>query len=60
LGALQCAWHEDPVEHRRIVEAGVRRAVAEGARLLQELTLSPYFRSAPDVVDALETYGEDV
>jgi N-carbamoylputrescine amidase len=28
--------------------------------LLQELTLSPYFCSAPDVVDALDRYGEDV
>lgn len=62
VGAVQCAWHPDPVEHVAVLRAGVALAAAQGARvvLLQELTLSPYFCSAPDVPDALARFGEDI
>ncbi len=41
---------------------GVRLAASQGAAvvLLQELTLSPYFCSDPDVPEALARFGEDV
>ena len=62
VGAVQCAWHPDPAEHLDVLRQGVRLAASHGAQvvLLQELTLSPYFCSAPDVDDALSTYGEDI
>jgi N-carbamoylputrescine amidase len=45
VAALQQRWHEDPEEHAQALQAGVRMAASEGARLvcLQELTLSRYF-----------------
>lgn len=62
VGAVQCAWNPDPVAHRRVLRDGVQIAANQGARvvLLQELTLSPYFCSAPNVPRALATYGEDL
>ena len=62
VGALQCAWHPDPAQHRDVLAQGVALAAGEGARIvfLQELTLSPYFCLAPDVPDALSRYGEDL
>lgn len=62
VGAVQCAWHEDAEEHLAVLTDGVALAVANGATvvLLQELTLSPYFCSDPDVPAALETFGEDI
>ncbi len=62
VGVVQCAWNHDPAEHRAVLRRGVHLAVERGAQvvLLQELTLSPYFCTAPDVPDALATYGEDV
>ncbi|HVW48184.1 MAG TPA: nitrilase-related carbon-nitrogen hydrolase [Solirubrobacterales bacterium] len=49
IGAVQQRWHADPEEHRAGLAAGIRMAVAGGARLvcLQELTLSPYFAVDP-------------
>ena len=62
VGAVQCAWSVDPVAHRAMLRRGVELAADAGAQviLMQELTLSPYFCDAPDVPDALATYGEDV
>lgn len=62
VGAVQCGWNPDPVEHREMLCRGVQLAAEHGARvvLLQELTLSPYFCSEPRVPDALATYGEDL
>lgn len=62
VGAVQFAWHEDRSEHLGALASGIRLAAAEGAEvvLCQELTLSPYFCSDPDVADALVTYGEDL
>jgi N-carbamoylputrescine amidase len=49
VAAVQERWHADPREHEAALAAGIRRAAAEGARLvcLQELTLSPYFAVDP-------------
>jgi N-carbamoylputrescine amidase len=49
IGAVQERWHRDPEEHEAALEAGVRLAAGEGARLvcLQELTLSRYFATDP-------------
>lgn len=60
VGAVQCAWHPDPAVHRETLRQGVLIAARAGARvvLLQELTLSPYFCSDPNVRDALQRYGE--
>jgi N-carbamoylputrescine amidase len=50
VGLVQHRWHPDPAEHRAALAEGVRRAAAEGARLvcLQELTLLPYFAITED------------
>ena len=49
IAALQQRWHPDQAEHEASLEAGIRLAAQEGARLvcLQELTLSPYFAVDP-------------
>ena len=49
IGAVQHSWHPDPAEHEAKLEAGIKIAAEEGARLicLQELTLSPYFAADP-------------
>ncbi len=49
IAAVQERWHPDPGEHEAVLEAGIRLAAGEGARLvcLQELTLSPYFAVDP-------------
>src|SRR3712207_8791252 len=47
IGLVQERWHEDPAEHEAVLAEGIATAAGEGAKLvcLQELTLSPYFRS---------------
>ena len=54
IGAVQQRWHADPVEHLHALEAGIRLAAAQGARLvcLQELTLSRYFAADPSGPEA--------
>jgi N-carbamoylputrescine amidase len=49
IAAVQQRWHPDPGEHAAALEAGIRLAAGEGARLvcLQELTLSRYFAADP-------------
>jgi N-carbamoylputrescine amidase len=62
VGAVQTAWSPDADRHADTLRRGVGIAAGTGAEvvLLQELTLSPYFCSSPDVTDALERYGEDL
>ncbi len=62
VGAVQCAWVDDPVAMATRVRDGVTAAVSAGATVvfLQELTLSPYFCSSPDVDDAVNRLGEDL
>ena len=54
VGAVQHRWHPEPAEHEL--------AVREGAQLvcLQELTLSPYFASTPDGVEAARERAEAI
>jgi N-carbamoylputrescine amidase len=62
IAAVQQRWHPDPVEHEAALEAGVRLAAGEGARLvcLQELTLSRYFGADPGGPNAAGVEAEDV
>jgi N-carbamoylputrescine amidase len=62
VGAVQCAWRPDRVAHADTLRRGVKHAAGSGAGIvfLQELTLSPYFCSSPDVPNALERFGEDL
>ncbi len=49
IAAVQHRWHPDPEEHEAALEAAIRLAASEGARIvcLQELTLSHYFAVDP-------------
>ncbi len=49
IAAVQHRWHPDPSAHEAALEAGIKLAAGEGARLvcLQELTLSRYFAVDP-------------
>ena len=51
VGLVQERWHDNPREHQEKLASGIRHAAEQGARLvcLQELTLSPYFCTRPDV-----------
>jgi N-carbamoylputrescine amidase len=62
LGLVQDAWHEDPEEHESSLAAGIHLAAREGARVicLQELTLSPYFATSPDQVEAARVRAESI
>ncbi len=62
VAAVQQRWHPDPLEHEAALEAGVRLAAGEGARLvcLQELTLSRYFGADPGGPQAAGVEPEDV
>ena len=62
VGAVQHAWVDDAAVMAARVRAGVSMAAGAGAEIvfLQELTLSPYFCSRPDVDDALDRFGEDL
>ncbi|MFT4010141.1 MAG: nitrilase-related carbon-nitrogen hydrolase [Nocardioidaceae bacterium] len=44
VGLVQTRWHEDPAEHRAVLEDGIGSAAAAGAEIvfLPELTLSRY------------------
>ncbi|WP_372594250.1 nitrilase-related carbon-nitrogen hydrolase [Actinotalea sp.] len=44
VAAVQTRWHEDPAEHRAVLDEGIDRAVEAGAQIvfLSELTLSRY------------------
>jgi N-carbamoylputrescine amidase len=54
IGAVQHRWNPDPEEHLEALGEGITLAAEEGARLicLQELTLSPYFATSEDDLDA--------
>lgn len=62
IGAVQCAWNPDPEAHAATLAEGIRIAAAQGARMvcLQELTLDPYFATAPDNQEVAGRYAEDV
>jgi N-carbamoylputrescine amidase len=62
IAAVQERWRADPAEHEAALEAGIRLAAREGARLvcLQELTLSPYFAVDPAGPQALGIVPEDL
>ncbi|RUQ89220.1 nitrilase-related carbon-nitrogen hydrolase [Legionella septentrionalis] len=51
VGLVQERWHENPQVHRDKLATGIFSAAKQGAKLvcLQELTLSPYFCTRPDV-----------
>jgi N-carbamoylputrescine amidase len=62
IGAVQCAWDPEPEAHRATLARGIRVANDAGAAVvcLQELTLAPYFATAPDAFDLAERYREDI
>jgi N-carbamoylputrescine amidase len=62
IAAVQQRWHPDPGEHEAALEAGIRLAAGEGARLvcLQELTLSRYFAADPGGPEAAGVEPEDL
>jgi N-carbamoylputrescine amidase len=62
IGLVQQRWHEAGDEHEEALAQGIRRAAAEGARIvcLQELTLSPYFAITPDGPQAAGVAPEDL
>ena len=51
IGLVQEKWHPNPEQHKSNLAAGITAAANQGAQLvcLQELTLSPYFCTRPDV-----------
>ncbi len=62
IAAVQHRWHADPHEHEAALEAGIRMAAGEGARLvcLQELTLSRYFAVDPGGPKAADAEPEEL
>lgn len=60
VGLVQQQWHPDPNTHQAALAAGIAEAAQRGAQLvcLQELSLSPYFCTRPDVDP--EPYKEDL
>jgi N-carbamoylputrescine amidase len=62
VGAVQCAWSEDPDAHAAQLSEGVRLAAGHGAELvcLQELTLSPYFAVNEELVAESAGYRESI
>lgn len=51
IGLVQEKWHDNPAHQKDALAAGIMKAASQGAQLicLQELTLSPYFCTRPDV-----------
>lgn len=51
IGLVQERWHHDPDVHQKKLSQGIETAARQGATMvcLQELTLSPYFCTRPDV-----------
>jgi N-carbamoylputrescine amidase len=62
VGLVQERWHQAAHEHEEALAQGIRRAAAEGARIvcLPELTLSPYFAITPDGPQAAGVTPEDL
>ncbi len=62
IAAVQHRWHPDPTEHEAALEAAVRIAAEEGAKLvcLQELTLSRYFAVDPAGPEAAGAEPEEL
>src|SRR5690349_465642 len=51
VGFVQEQWHKDPIKHQANLAKGIEKAAQLGAKLvcLQELTLSPYFCTNPQI-----------
>ncbi|MGQ3888784.1 nitrilase-related carbon-nitrogen hydrolase [Legionella sp. CNM-1927-20] len=51
IGLVQERWYSNPQIHQEKLAAGIMAAVKQGARVvcLQELTLSPYFCTQPNI-----------
>ncbi|MDP1602893.1 MAG: carbon-nitrogen hydrolase [Legionella sp.] len=51
IGLVQEKWHDNPDSHQDKLATGIMAAARQGAKIvcLQELTLSPYFCTRPDV-----------
>jgi N-carbamoylputrescine amidase len=62
IAAVQHRWHADPDEHELALEAGIRLAAEQGARLvcLQELTLNRYFAVDPRGPEAAGVQAEEL
>ncbi len=62
IGLVQDRWHPDPLEHRESLAAGIKLAAAHGAQLvcLPELTLSRYFATDPEGLDAATKLAEPI
>lgn len=60
VALVQEKWHENPKEHQEKLAFGIQTAAQQGAAVvcLQELTLSPYFCTRPDVDSA--PFMEDI
>lgn len=60
VGLVQEQWSQNPQEHQERLTAGILSAAEQGAQIvcLQELTLSPYFCTRPDVDGA--PFKEDI
>lgn len=60
VGLVQESWRENPKEHQDALAAGIQQAAQQGAKLvcLQELTLSPYFCTQPNINP--EPFKEDL
>jgi len=62
IAAVQQRWHPDPDEHIESLAEGIRLAAGEGAQLvcLQELTLSRYFATSEDGLEAALEMAESI
>lgn len=60
IGLVQEKWHNEPQVHQDKLAAGILAAAMQGAKIvcLQELTLSPYFCTRPNVDPA--PFQEDI
>jgi N-carbamoylputrescine amidase len=62
IGAVQHRWHPDAAEHEAALAEGIELAADCGAKLvcLQELTLSPYFATTEEGVEAARERAEAI
>ncbi|STX52233.1 putative hydrolase [Legionella busanensis] len=60
IGLVQERWYPNPDTHREKLAAGIKAAAKQGAQVicLQELTLSPYFCTQPNI--DCEPFMEDI
>ena len=62
IGAVQHRWHPDAAGHEAALAEGIELAADRGAKLvcLQELTLSPYFATTEEGVEAARERAEAI